>query len=356
MKAVRWYEKGDIRIDDIREKDPGPGEVRIRVSVCGICGSDLHEYKAGPFLIPRKTHPLTGQHGGPVVLGHEFSGVVDALGAGVADLATGQRVVVNPLLYCRECYYCSRGEPLMCRKLGTLGFAADGAFADSTVVPRYGVTALPDHVDDDAGAFIEPLAVAVRAVKRARLNLGQSVVVVGAGPIGLLVAQVCRATGAAQVFVVEPMEGRRELARRLGATVVIDPRAGDPGKIVAQHTDKRRADVAIDCVGIQASFDTAVNCTGRRAVICIAGMALEPIQVPFLRLWGHEKEITFTQGYENEFPAAVALLSNGQVHVAEMITARIDLDNLLAGGIETLLNEPEQHVKILVYPRRDHAT
>ena len=352
MKAAVWYKKGDMRFEDIPKPEPKSGEVRLKVKACGICGSDLHEYKAGPFIIPRKPHPITKREGGPVVLGHEFSAVVDSLGEGIKTVKPGDRVTVNPLIYCGECPFCRKGQLNMCIKLGTAGFASDGGFAEYTVVPEYALFHLPDELNDDAGAFVEPLAVAVRAVKRSRLQLGQSVAVIGAGPIGLLVMQVCKAAGASQVFVVEPMAARRELAARLGATQVFDPTTTDPGRVIGELTNRMRADVAIDCVGSQSSFDTAVKCTGRRAVICVAGLSLKPIEVPFLKLWGHEKEITFMTGYENEFPAAIALLANGQVNIEELVTARIGLSNILEDGIDALINHGDKHIKILVYPEK----
>ncbi len=350
MKAAVWYAKGDIRIEDKPVPEPGPGEVRLKVKACGICGSDLHEYRAGPFLIPRKPHPLTGREGGPVILGHEFSALVDALGPEVGGYAVGDRVTVNALILCGKCPYCRRGQFNMCMKLGTVGFASDGAFAEYAVVPAYGLFRLPENVSNDAGAFVEPLAVAIRAVKRSRLELGQSVAVIGAGPIGLLVSQVCRAAGASQIFVVEPMDARRNLAARLGASEVIDPTQVDPGKTIAGLTDNLRADVAIDCVGNQASFDTALKATGRRAVICVVGMALKPVEVPFMRLLGHEKELTFTSGYEGEFSAAIALLNNGQINIADMVTGNIGLADLVSGGLEALSDPAANHIKILVHP------
>ncbi|MGB6066178.1 MAG: 2,3-butanediol dehydrogenase [Desulfomonilaceae bacterium] len=350
MEAAVWYGKGKVKIEDMAVPQPGPGEVRLKVKVCGICGSDLHEYREGPFLIPTRPHPLTGREGGPVVLGHEFSSQVDALGDGVEGIKAGERVTVNALIVCGRCHYCRKGQYNMCMKLGTLGFATDGAFAEYIVVPEYGLFRLPASVDDDSGAFVEPLAVAVRAVKRARVQMGQTAAVIGAGPIGLLVMQVCRTAGVSKVFMVEPIRERRELASRLGASEVIDPAKTDAGKTIAELTDGLRADVALDCVGNQASFDTAVKVTGRRAVICIVGMSLKPIQVPFLRLWGHEKEITFTTGYEDEFSAAIGLLADRRVNVADLVTGRIKLRNLVQKGFHALMDAPAKHIKILVYP------
>ena len=239
----------------------------------------------------------------------------------------------------------------MCTKLGATGAASDGALAEYVVVSASQLISLPDSISDDMGTFTEPLAVAVRAVKQSRLQLGQTVAVIGAGPLGLLIMQVCRTAGASQVFVVEPMASRRELASKLGATAVFDPTEVDAGKAVAELTDGLRADVAIECVGNQAGFDTAVKMTGRRGVICVAGLHLKPVQVPFLKLWMHEKEILFVTGYEDEFPAAIALLADKRVKVTELITDRIKLDEVVEKGFKPLLEDPEHHIKILVYSK-----
>jgi (R,R)-butanediol dehydrogenase/meso-butanediol dehydrogenase/diacetyl reductase len=348
MKAAVWYQKGDIRIEEIPEPEPSAGQIKVRVKTCGICGSDLHEYNAGPFLIPAKPHPLTNKAGGPVILGHEFSAEVVELGKDVKKFRLGDRVTMNALILCGECHYCRQGAYNMCVKLGSRGFAADGGFAEYTVLDEYSAYKLPDTVSDDMGAFVEPLAVAVRAVKRSRLGIGDSVVVVGAGPIGLLMMQVCISAGASSVYVVEPLKKRREMAEKLGASLVFDPTEVDPGKEIAKLTEGLRADIAFDCVGNQSAFDTAVKVTGRRGMICVAGLALKPIEAPFIRLWGHEKEITFSSGYENEFPAAIALLANGKIDIDSMVSTRIKLDDLVEKGIKPLVNDGSNYVKILV--------
>lgn len=350
MKAAVWHKKGDIRIEDIPVPVTGPGQVKVKIKACGICGSDLHEFREGPFIIPSRPHPLTNREGAPVILGHEFSGEVIELGEGVNQFSPGDRVVVNPLIYCGECHFCRLGQHIMCTKLGTVGFAADGAFAEYGVFYEYALLRLPDSVTDEMGTFVEPLAVAVHAVNRARMKIGDSVAVVGAGPIGLLVMQACRAAGASHVFVVEPMEARREIALETGATAVIDPAETDAGKEIEKLTKGLRADLAFDCVGNQPSFDTAVRVTGRRAVICVVGLALKPIEVPFIRLWAHEKEIAFSSGYQDEFPAAISYLADKRVKVEKLISASIKLDDLVEKGIRSLIEEGEKHIKILVYP------
>jgi len=350
MKAALWYEKEDIRIEEVPDPKPGVDQVKVKIKTCGICGSDIHEYKEGPFIIPSRPHPLTKREGGPVILGHEFSSEVVEVGEGVSRFKAEDRVIVNPLMYCGECHYCKLGQYIMCTKLGTVGFAADGAFAEYGIFQEYSFLRLPDSVTDEMGAFVEPVAVAVHAVKRSRMKIGDSVVIVGAGPIGLLVMQACLAAGAGQVFVLEPMERRRELAAETGATAVFNPVETDAGKEIGKLTEGLRADVAFDCVGNQSSFDTAVRVSGRRAVICVVGLALKPIEVPFIRLWGHEKEITFSSGYEDEFPAAISYLADGRVKIEKLISERIKLDDLVERGLKPLMEEAEKHVKILVYP------
>jgi (R,R)-butanediol dehydrogenase/meso-butanediol dehydrogenase/diacetyl reductase len=350
MKAAVWHAKGDIKIEEVADPRPGAGQIKARIKACGICGSDLHEYREGPFIIPSRPHPLTKRGGGPVILGHEFSAEVLELGEGVAGFEPGDRVVVNPLLYCGTCHYCRRGQYIMCNKLGTVGFAADGAFAEYGIFNEYALHKLPDTVTDDMGALVEPLAVAVHAVNRSRMRVGDAVSVIGAGPIGLLVVQACLAAGAGKVYAVEPVKSRRDMALRTGAAAAFDPTDLDPGKEIAQLTGGLRAEVAFDCVGNQGSFDTAVKVTGRRATICVVGLALKPVEVPFSRLWGHEKTVTFSSGYEDEFPAAISFLADKRVRVEELVTGRIGLSDLVSRGFEKLIQAGAKDIKILVHP------
>ncbi len=348
MKAAVWHGKEDIRIEDVPEPNTGAGQVKIRIKFCGICGSDIHEYTSGPFIIPSRPHPLTGRAGDPIILGHEFSGEVTEIGEGVTKVQVGDRVTVNPLIYCGECHYCRKGNHLMCSKLATVGFAWDGAFAEYGVFPEYTILKVPDNVTYEMAACVEPLAVAVHAVNRSGLKPGVDVAVIGAGPIGLLVLQACKATGAGQVFVSEPMKARIETAEKMGANVVLNPTEVDIGKEIAGLTDGLRADIAFDCVGIKQTFESCIKATGRRAKICIVGLALKPIEVVFMRLWGHEKELTFSQGYDGEFPAAINYLADGRVNVDDYITKIIDLDDFVECGIKELINNPDKNVKILV--------
>ena len=350
MKAAIWHEKKDIRIEEINIPVPGSNEVLVKIKACGICGSDLHEYNNGPFIIPSKPHPLTGLCAGPVILGHEFSAEVVESGTAVTGYMVGDRVTASALIVCNECHYCKTGAYNMCIKLGSTGFAANGGFAEYAILQDYALYRLPDSVNDDMGTFVEPLSVAIHAVKRSRLKIGDTAIVIGAGPVGLLVMQACIFAGATQVYIVEPIKKRRDIALKCGASAVFDPSHDDVGKAITMLTNGLRANVAFDCVGSQAAFDTAMKVTGRRGTICVVGLSIKSIQTPFIRLWGHEKEIVFSSGYENEFPIAIKLLESKKISVVEMISGRINLENLIEKGIRPLVESAENYIKIIVYP------
>ena len=350
MKAAVWHTRKDIRIEDIPEPEPGPGQVKAKIKVCGICGSDLHEYLDGPFTIPSAPHLQTGRKDGSVVLGHEFSAEVTGLGESVTRFEIGDRVTANALIVCGECRYCKRGAYNLCLKLGSKGTSSDGGFAEFTLLEDYSLYKLPDSVTDDMGAFVEPLSVAIHAVKRSRMSVGDSVAVIGAGPIGLLVTQVSLTAGASHVFVIEPAKARREIAKELGASAVFDPDDTDPRDTIKNLTDGLGVDIAFDCAGNQPAFDTAVRITGRGGVICIVSLSLKPIEVPFNKLMGNEKEIIFSIGYEDEFQAALALLADKRADVESLISARIRLEDLVEKGMRPLTEKPDQFIKILVNP------
>lgn len=352
MKALRFYGGKDVRLDDIPEPDPGPEEVKIKVKWCGICGSELHEYELGPLLIPvKRPHPRTGKIA-PITGGHEFSGQVVKVGSGVTNINVGDRVTVRPTMPCYNCYYCKQGKHIQCVILGSIGGAADGAFAEYVVAPTDNVYKLPDEVTYEAGAFVEPLASGVHAVSRSHMNLGDTVAIIGAGPIGLLTMQSAMAAGAGKVIVFEMLPRRIELAKSLGATAVINPKEVDPGKAIAELTGGLRADVAFECAGPCEAMLLAETVTGRGGTIVEVGQMIGTCNFPFLSLFMREKTIITSQGYVGEFPAAISFLANGRVKCDPlMISAKIKLDDIMEKGIKELLSERKtKHCKILVSP------
>src|SRR3954454_24317335 len=260
MQALRFHSALDLRIEDVPEPpEPRAGEVVVRVATCGICGTDLHEYVAGPIVTPVEPHPLTGAQN-PQILGHEFAGDVVATGAGVTRVREGDRVAIMPLAYCGHCAYCRRGLQQLCATMACVGLShAWGGLADLATVTEYQVVRLPDGVSYQQGALIEPTAVAAYGVERAGVSPGDRVLVTGAGPIGALAALCARAAGASTVYVSEPNRARRARAEALGVATVLDPTSLDVPAYLREQCDGLGVDIAIECSGHPAGFNAAIS-------------------------------------------------------------------------------------------------
>lgn len=234
--------------------------MKIEVSWCGICGSDLHEYMAGPIFVPPSgsPHPLTGEEM-PVVLGHEFGGQVVEVGEGVSRVEVGDRIAVEPIFYCGECPECRRGMYNLCSQLGFYGLSGGGGgFSEFAVLPEYMAHKLPEELSDEDSALVEPVAVGLHDVRQAEFTTGQTAIVFGAGPIGTTTVQCLRAAGASLVVVAEVADQRKEMARNIGADVVIDPTEEDVAETVEKLTDGVGVDAAFDAAGAQETFRTSL--------------------------------------------------------------------------------------------------
>ncbi|AFM23473.1 2,3-butanediol dehydrogenase [Desulfomonile tiedjei] len=352
MKAAVWYGKKDVRVENVPEPPaPGPGQVKVKVHWCGICGSDLHEYDAGPIFIPAEApHPLTGVQA-PLILGHEFSGEVVEIGEGVQNIQVGERITADACQYCGKCYMCKRNRYSVCSSLAFTGLMANGAFADYVNVPAYTIYRLPPEMPSDVGAVVEPAAVGVHAIRRGRVLEGDTVAVVGAGTIGLVTLQAAKAAGASKVIVLEMAQARKEYAKKLGATAVIDPSEQDAIKAVRQLTDGLGVDVAIECVGGSETGALAVDLTRQGGKTVLVGIFEKPSEIHFNNLVFFEKEIVGSLAYYGEFSTAIALMADGRIAAQPMITAKIKLDDIVEKGFKELLANREQHIKILVSPQ-----
>ncbi|MCT5453208.1 alcohol dehydrogenase catalytic domain-containing protein, partial [Pseudomonas aeruginosa] len=221
MKALRWHAARDLRLSELERQAPRPGEVELEVAYCGICGSDLHEYQSGPHSIPQaEAHPLSGCRA-PLTLGHEFCGVVAALGPGVEGLRIGDRVAVEPEYRCGECRYCREGRYNLCESMGFIGLMGDGGFAERARVPAYMLHRLPDAVGFRQAAVLEPAAVALHALRRSSLAPGQRCAVFGLGPIGLLLVMLARQRGIEDIVAIDVSPERLALAGERGVPVAV---------------------------------------------------------------------------------------------------------------------------------------
>lgn len=351
MKAAVWHGVKDIRVEPVENAPPPPaGWVKVKVLHCGICGSDLHEYLHGPVLIMSdRAHPLTGQKP-PLTLGHEFSGEVVALGEGVTRLNLGERVTCDAVIYCGECRYCKEGKVNLCEKCGGVGLHSDGAFAEYVSVPEFCLHSLPDALSSRHAALVEPLAVAHHSLSQADFQAGQSLLILGAGPIGLSVLLMAKALSAGQVLVVEVSEQRKTKAEELGADRVFDPSQVQVVKEIMAITDRKGVDAVVDCAGVQAAYDTGLRALAKGGTMAVTGISIQPIAVDPMALLQSERKIVGVIGYRGNYKTVIDMLALGAIDVEPLITGEIKLENIVEQGFEELNNHKESHVKILVSP------
>lgn len=351
MLAARYYGPHDLRVEEVPPpRPPGPGEVTLRVAWCGICGTDLEAYlHRSPWIPFDAPHPLSGQQV-PITLGHEFAGEVVAVGPGVTTLREGDRVAPDTLLYCGRCYWCARHQPQLCPQLGALGLMADGGLAEYCLATEAMCVRLPDGVSYEAGACAEPLAVAVRALRRGRLTVGERVAVIGAGAVGLFALQAARAAGASEVFVVEVARARKQIAAQLGAAAVLDPTEVEVAEALRSLCGGIGPDLVVEAAGTPATAPLAVSAARRGGRVVVVGVAASPSTFHFAETVMGEKEVigSLSHVYDEDFRAAVALLGDGRVRAEPVISHRINLREVVAQGFERLVESKAETVKILV--------
>lgn len=357
MKAIQYYGPGDIRLDDVPEPMPEAGQVKLKVAWNGICGSDVHSYSA--FLPPSPTltdvHPVTKERL-PVVMGHEFSGTIVALGPGVDTerLSVGKNVVIEPLISCMEptCKPCSAGTRNICPLATFIGIGGwGGGLAEYIAIKQEFVHVLPDGISLEIGALIEPLSVAWHAVKISKLHKGNSALIIGAGPVGLLVLLVLRAFGASWVGISEPAARRRETALKLSASALFDPLSSDVAAETFKATGGLGADVVYDCAGTQATFDAALKAARPRGTVVQVAVWDKSPTLDIMTLQRKELFLTSSQGYDREHPEILQAVADGKfLLLGDLITKKIPLEELMTGGIKVLAEDKDSQIKILVHP------
>ena len=351
MLAAVWHGPKDVRLDTVPlPPPPPPGWVQIKVAWCGICGSDLHEYLAGPIFIPTTPHPLTGKSGS-VIMGHEFSGDVVAVGEGVTSIRVGDRVAPDACQHCGACQPCREGRYNVCEKLAFTGLHNDGAFASLVNVPAELCYVLPDGVSYDAGAVMEPLATGFKAVRMAGSILGLSVVVLGAGTIGLGTIMAAKAAGAGQIIVLEMSKDRIAKAWECGADVVINPKEEEPVAAIRALTNGSGADVSFECIGNKHTGPLAIDVIRNTGTAIIVGIFEEPSAFNFFSLSGTDKKVIGSLAYTIEdFKGLARLMAKGIIKAEPLITGRIALTDIVEKGFLELINNKDENIKILVHP------
>lgn len=305
MLAARLHGPSDLRVEEVPHPGaPGPGEVLLRVTATGVCGSDLHPYETGSIGDTVLESPL--------VLGHEFAGVVEEVGDGVQNLAPGTRVAVDPAWTCGQCEQCQRGNPNLCRKQRFCGLAPnDGSLCEWMRVPARHCFSMPENISNSSAALLEPLGIALHATDLARIRVGDAVAVIGAGPIGLCLVQTAKLAGAGTVYVAEKLPWRRAQAERLGAVPL---------------PDGVEVDVAIEAAWAAETVQQAIDITRGGGTVVLVGIPFED-HVEFKHSAARRKGLTILmcRRMKHVYPRTIRLVESGQVDLESMITHRFPL-------------------------------
>ena len=346
MKAAVFVEKEKIEIQDIPRPEIEPGEVLLKVEYCGICGSDVHAYKSGNLYSPG------------TVMGHEFSGTVTEIGNGVEGFAIGDPVIVRPGVSCRECYYCIRGVPNLCigGNIPVLGLSPhiNGAFAEYVRImrPEMQLTPLPDSISLQMAALTEPYCVAMHSLRKSRFRPGDSILVIGAGPIGLALIELLALGGAGRITVIEKSEARIGQAAKFGADEMLNPDTEGIGLF-----DKVRSlnnivgpDIIFECAGFPETFNMAVSLARRDGQVMVVSIIEQETPIYPYVLAVNEVDIKGCYGFTAEdFISVFNYMSDRRLDVERMISEVIALGDIVESGFRALLKSPEK-LKILVRP------
>jgi len=343
VKAIVYEGAGRLLVKDMPKPQVGSSYVLIKVSAAGICGSDLEMARGNrPSVVP------------PRIPGHEVSGQVVEIGEKTARFRIGDRVVVEPILSCGACRNCMAGRYNICKDLRFVGVHADGAFAEFLAMPESRVHMIPDRFSFEEAAVLEPTAVGVHIVKRARISPADTVVILGAGPIGLQIAQVAKSTGAGHIIMTDVLDHRLDLAKRLAADFTINPTREDPLEHVNQITDGEGADVIIEAVGKSETILQTMDLVRVGGRILVGGLSVERFVTEPPTFWMRQllREVTVesSRSYAaGDWIAAIALASGGNINCEALVTHRFPLDEAL-GAYEIADKKLENSMKVLFMP------
>ncbi|MFX1535632.1 MAG: zinc-binding dehydrogenase [Promethearchaeota archaeon] len=320
MKRVLIKNPNEINLEEIPDPSPGFGEIKIKIAYCGICGSDLHAYQG--------KHPFISL---PATPGHEFSGRIVELGEGVKErgmgFEVGQRVTCEPSLVCGQCYLCKTGRYNICENLRVMGCQAEGAMAEYLVVPAEKVVPIPEELSLKHAVLVEPLAVAVHAVRKSKMKIGDNVVILGAGTIGLFLLQVAKLAGAKNIVVTDLQENRLALAKDLGATQVINAAKEDPTTILLKEKPFEGWEIVFEAVGHETTMRQALDIVRKGGKVTVVGVFGTETTVIMGNVQDRETEIIGTLMYlMRDFKDAIDLIASRTVKVESLITSVYKLE------------------------------
>ena len=341
MKSAVFYGKHDMRVEEYEKPKIGPKEALVAVKACGVCGTDVHIFEGDKGSV--EVTP-------PAILGHEFSGIIVETGKDITNFKTGDRVCVDPNCYCGTCDACRSGIPHYCRNLIGYGTKRNGAFAEFCAVDERQLYLLGENTSFEQGAMAEPVACCLHGIDLCEIRPGHQVVVIGGGMIGLLMVQLARLAGAAKVALLEPVRSKREVGRRLGADICIDPIHEDVKAVLAAQ-GMTWIHTVIECVGRPATIQQATDIAGNKAVVMMFGLTKPDEAVLVKPFEIFQKELVLKASYINPYTQkrALDLIDSGRLDVQSMVYEICGLDKL-----EDILSKPELRAlgKYIISPQK----
>ena len=340
MKAAVLHDIRDIRVEEVKKPEIAEDEVLIEVKTAGICGTDLHFYK-GEWKVDM-----------PIIPGHEFSGVIAEVGENVDGFKIGEHVVAEPNITCGSCYFCLMSERnFFCENLEAVGVTANGAFAEYLKIKGRNLYRIPENLSFEEAALIEPLACCIRGLDNVGIKAGESVLIVGAGPIGLLLMQLVRNCGASMIIQTDLEDYRLEKALELGADHVINVRKEDPIKVIKELTGGYGVDVAIEAVGSPKAITQAVEAVRKGGRVNIFGVSPQDAVWQVKPFDLYSKELTITTSYRSPytFQRAVKMASSGRLKLKPLISHIFPLEKI-AEAFEILDKKLDNVMKVILKP------
>lgn len=341
MKSLVYHGPGELEIENWEIPHPKAGEVRIKIAYTAICGSDLGAYKTA-----------SDRFQPPLILGHEFSGIIDELGPGVDDFQIGQHVCGNPPIYCGKCWYCTHGHYNICPNRLSLGNSVgvakcNGAFVEYIVLPAYTLVPLPEKIPLLHGSLMEPLAVGYHAAGNGSFQPGETTTVIGAGPIGLMTILSLKARGAGQILCSDLSEARLDLAKRLGTDAAINIQSQNLLEVVKERTDGLGSDRTIICTDAPSAFYQAIHATRNCGDVVLVGMIQSTINFCPMDIFGRDINIISSYTFTDEIFEAVQMVEKGKIDLEPMITSVYSLEHG-KDAFDALLEPDNSEVKVVV--------
>jgi len=341
MRAAILYGVRDVRVEKKSIPNPSTRDVFLKIEAVGICGSDIHYYKQG-----RIGDQVVNA---PTIMGHEFSATVMCLGKDVENLHIGERVAVDPAISCGKCEQCLSGNPNLCPNVCFCGTPPiNGVFAEYAVMPAANCFLLPDEMSFAEGTLLEPLGVAIHAINLSHLKPGNTVAVLGAGPIGLLIASVAKASGASVVYMTEPLEYRRNFAKKYIADHVIDPVGHDAAENILELTEGRGVDLVFEAAGAPETPAQAAKMVRTGGKIILAGIP-DNDEILFNASMARRKGLTIklVRRMKHSYPSAIQMVKTGMVDLKPLITHHFPLTRV-GEAMAMLSNYQDGVIKVVI--------